>query len=231
MSKYIYINGEKTKYTISKTGIVKNDLTGKKLAVQTDKDGYEYVQLCHKSKHYNRKIHKLVAEAYIPNPLNKPEIHHKDGNPTNNDHTNLMWCTKKEHFELERERVGKFKRACGESHGSSKYSEETIMLAVRDICDGLTVPEVSEKYGITKSSLYNIISGKGWTHLTNDMELPDLEKYKKDVYDEELKSSIIGLLKEGYSPKKICEHLSIPYTKKMTNYIKTIKRRKIHNKA
>lgn len=231
MKEYIYIKGEKTKYTITDTGIVTNESTGKTLTIQTDKDGYLFVELSHKSKHYNKKIHRLVAEAFIPNPLNKPEIHHIDGNPENNSVDNLMWCTKKEHFELERERVGKFKRACGESHGSSKYSDELILSAVRDICNGLSVADVSKKHGIHKSSLYTVMSRKGWTHLTEGMDLPDLEKYKKSIYDDELKSSIIELLKDGYSPKKICENLSIPHTKKMTNYIKTLKRRKIHNKA
>lgn len=42
-------------------------------------------------------IHKLVAQAFIPNPENKPEVHHIDGNTLNNHVGNLMWVTKEEH--------------------------------------------------------------------------------------------------------------------------------------
>lgn len=44
----------------------------------------------------NQKIHRLVAEAFIPNPQNKPIVHHKDHNKYNNHYTNLEWTTSKE---------------------------------------------------------------------------------------------------------------------------------------
>lgn len=44
-------------------------------------------------------IHRLVGEAFVENPYNKPEIHHKDNNPKNNHFTNLMWVTRKENLK------------------------------------------------------------------------------------------------------------------------------------
>ena len=57
--------------------------------------GYLIVNLCKDGKVKTCKIHRLVAEAYIPNPDNLPQINHKDENKTNNCLQNLEWCDSK----------------------------------------------------------------------------------------------------------------------------------------
>lgn len=63
------------------------------LKQRVDKDGYLAVTLCKSGRHYGRRVSRLVAEAYIPNPLNLPVVNHKDENKQNNDADNLEWCT------------------------------------------------------------------------------------------------------------------------------------------
>lgn len=57
--------------------------------------GYYKVGLPKDGRNYNKQIHRLVAEAFIPNPDNLPVVNHKDENPLNNAVENLEWCTVK----------------------------------------------------------------------------------------------------------------------------------------
>ena len=54
--------------------------------------GYLRVQLCKNGKVKTKLIHRLVTEAFIPNPEKLPEVNHKDENPSNNELSNLEWC-------------------------------------------------------------------------------------------------------------------------------------------
>lgn len=59
-------------------------------------DSYQFVQLRKDGCYHARYIHRLVAESFIPNPENKPEVNHKDRNPKNNNINNLEWVTPSE---------------------------------------------------------------------------------------------------------------------------------------
>lgn len=67
-----------------------------KLTPTLDKYGYLKIKLSIKGKTYYRTIHRLVAETFIPNPNNLPQVNHIDGNKLNNDVSNLEWVTPKE---------------------------------------------------------------------------------------------------------------------------------------
>jgi hypothetical protein len=66
---------------------------------QDNGHGYLWVQLCKNSKCSYRYVHRLVAEAFIPNPDNKPQVNHLDYNKQNNCVDNLEWVTAKENNE------------------------------------------------------------------------------------------------------------------------------------
>lgn len=60
--------------------------------------GYPYVTLCHDGKHVMKRVHRLVAEAFVPNPENKPEVNHIDEDKLNNMAENLEWVTHRENM-------------------------------------------------------------------------------------------------------------------------------------
>ncbi len=83
-------------YSISNTGLVRNDVTGKLKKIQHDNSGYLVCALYHHQKRKLYKVHRLIAKYYIPNPDNKPYINHINGVKDDNRIENLEWCTAKE---------------------------------------------------------------------------------------------------------------------------------------
>ena len=83
-----------TNYSINENGEVRNDSTGHiKKPTENKANGYLVLDLYEGNKRKKVPVHRLVAEAFIPNPEKKPCIDHKDGNRQNNALSNLRWAT------------------------------------------------------------------------------------------------------------------------------------------
>lgn len=83
-------------YEVSNFGNVKNVATNKERKLLLNKDGYVEIVLCKDNVRKAVRVHRLVAEAFVPNPDNKPEVNHKDFDKANNHPENLEWATRKE---------------------------------------------------------------------------------------------------------------------------------------
>ena len=84
-------------YDISSWGNVRSEYGVLKPYI-TEK-GYLKIGLFKDGKSHKKRINRLVAQAFIPNPYNLPQVNHKDGNNQNNSITNLEWCTNQQNTE------------------------------------------------------------------------------------------------------------------------------------
>lgn len=85
--------GWEDRYKVSNTGKVYSKINNLVKKTAYTNDGHEVIMLSKDGKQFGTFVHRLVANAFIPNPDNLPIINHKDENPANNNVDNLEWCT------------------------------------------------------------------------------------------------------------------------------------------
>ena len=104
-------------------------------------------------------VHRLVAEAFVPNPACKPEVHHINHDPSDNHAANLMWVTHKENMQLAAEGG----RACGKRHvrGAECYNfvlTEAVVKVIKDGREaGASVSDLAVRVGVSKTSVYRAL--------------------------------------------------------------------------
>lgn len=125
------IPGWELYYEINENGDVRNKLTGNCIRGDVNNAGYYRICLYHKSKKQRFFRHRLVAQLFIPNPNNYPEVNHINGNKSMNNKNNLQWCDRiyneREAHRLEIKEYKPFKVLF--QNGKVKHYEFAIDLA------------------------------------------------------------------------------------------------------
>lgn len=143
-------------YEVSKKGIVRNAIHKNTLKPMKTIHGYLRVGLYNEEGMKKIQIHRIVAEAFIPNPENKPFVNHKDGNKLNNNDWNLEWCDGFEnmrHCDL----LGLRKMPKGINHHKSKLSDKDVLSIKNDISK---TSFIAKKYKVSFTTIWNIKNNK-----------------------------------------------------------------------
>ena len=113
------------------------------------------------------KVHRLVAELYVPNPDGLPQVNHLDGNKLNNHYTNLEWCSNQRNAEHAND-MGLINRLVGESNPSAKLTEQQVK-EIRSLykphCRTNGSRALARRYGVEKSTVLRAATGQDWKHV------------------------------------------------------------------
>jgi hypothetical protein len=135
-------------YEIDETGVVYG-LKGQPLK-QFKRAEYLSVNLYRFGKGTLHTVHRLVAEHFVPNPDNLPEVDHDDDDKENNHKSNLVWCTCQYNSE---------KANCKRRYKAERDGEVHIVTNMVQFC---------KEHGLSKGTVWDVLSGKckqhgGWT--------------------------------------------------------------------
>lgn len=154
------IKGFEGLYAVTEDGKVwsypKRAWAGGWMKQQSVRNGYLAVQLRKDRSVFSKFVHILVAEAYIPNPDNKPQVNHRheDGDKTRNLVSNLEWVTNKENSDHS------FKSGI-----CKKPLTEGEVIAIRKICQFHSCRSVAFAYGMHPASIWDINSGNRYSEV------------------------------------------------------------------
>ena len=219
--KIIKINDIQSKYSVSNFGDVINLETSNILTPRVTKCGYLIYNLKINSIRYYKKAHRLVAEAFIPNPENKPEVNHINTDKLDNYYKNLEWVTSSEN-KLHAYKMGLYENARRPGIERSKnIKDESI---IHEICNLLennyTVIEVAKELNISEILPRSIKYGGKWKYISSLYNIPSPVKRKLHIYNE--KKNIIDnlIINKNMSVDEILKLLNIEKNKNSINYIR-----------
>lgn len=166
--------------------IIKRD---KILKQSIQKLKYDYKRWVIKLNGKTYKVHKLVAEAFIPNPYNYKIVNHKDCNPLNNKVKNLEWCSQKHNIQ---EAI--------KNHRNKRYNYFDKDYAISLYKQGYTSKYISDKLNIKTDAIKNLV----FKNKLSRKEYPQKSKYCLSIIE------IKNLLNKGMSNNEISIMFNIP---------------------
>ena len=165
------------------------------------------------------RVHRLVAEYYIPNPENKPFVNHKDGNKENNCVENLEWVTHRENMD-HAINFGLVKRA--EENANNKFTTEQAELVCKLLEMGYRNIDIEKTTGVNRFAVSAIRLGIVWKHISCKYNIPSRSR----ALSNETVHWICQKIQEGLTQGEILRQTTNQLI--TNNIIKDLRRRRIY---
>lgn len=144
-------------YLIKENGEIINKRNKKMLKPQLNGKGYLRVHIGGK-RHF---VHRLVAETFISNPNNYPQVNHKNGIKTDNRVENLEWCT---NLRNRKHAIENDLQLKGENCSWAKLTNEDVLF-IRNNKENYTKAEFSKMFNVSISSIKDVLYSKTWKNV------------------------------------------------------------------
>ena len=161
MSEWQPIRGYEGRYEVSDQGQIRK-LDGTIIGQYKNSHGYPLARLSGPRKEV--KVHRIVAETFVPNPDGLPFVNHIDCVRDNNSASNLEWCTQQQNLNHSRQ-LGRWPDNCwkGKRSPNAKLGDEVAASIRSDYAQGgISWSSLAKKYGISKRSIGRIVSGESY---------------------------------------------------------------------
>lgn len=137
----------------------------KEIKQRKNRDGYMEVTVGPNSRRTTRRVARIVAEAFVPNPNNLPEVDHIDDVRNHDDASNLQWITHKDNVaKIPFERISS--SHSGELNGRSTLTEDIVRnIRERYEINNEKISDLSKSFNIPYSTVFNIVKYKTWKHI------------------------------------------------------------------
>ena len=141
-------------YYVTEDGFIYSEKRNIILKGGLDKDGYIQVTLQNGMLRRTARVHREVANAYVPNPELLPVVNHLDGNKQNNHPSNLEWTTVSGNTK-HAYKLGALSQK-GEDNNACKYPDVIVNMCIRLHLDGgISMPKLSKMVGIKYATIYS----------------------------------------------------------------------------
>lgn len=134
------------------------------LLQRMNSDGYMEVTVGKNGHRKTRRVARIIATAFVDNPLNLPEVDHINNIRTDNRAENLQWITHKDNVKkIPFETHSKAK--CGIHNGRASFTEDQIREIRKLYNNGVTIKKIADKFKSKWSTINNIVTGNTWKHV------------------------------------------------------------------
>lgn len=150
-------------YEVDENGVVYSVRQNRPLTPVKLPIGYYYVHLCNGKNTKSARLHRIVANAFIPNPENKPQVNHINGDKSDNKVVNLEWCDAIYNMRHAR-KLGLFTPE-GENNPSSKLTAKEVEEIRKEYTRGTKefgLCALEKKYGVSNVMVSKIVREKNW---------------------------------------------------------------------